>query len=50
MAGDEDVGTSADESVTASLTAGTTYFVIVDGWSNSSNANGTYTLTIDPAP
>ncbi|MFT5432134.1 MAG: hypothetical protein ACI9OJ_002832, partial [Myxococcota bacterium] len=38
------------ESLTLDLTAGTTYYVIVDGWSNGSNVNGTYTLTVEAAP
>ncbi len=50
VAGDEDIGTSANESVVASLVAGTTYYVIVDGWNNSANTTGAYTLTIDLAP
>ena len=51
VGGDEDIGTSAVESLELSLTGGTTYFVIVDGWGNSSSQHGPYTLTItDGAP
>jgi hypothetical protein len=50
IAGDEDVGSSnAEELNNISLTAGTTYFVIVDGWSNAGANAGNFTLTINLA-
>ncbi|MFH1531664.1 MAG: hypothetical protein ABIK09_13140 [Pseudomonadota bacterium] len=49
VAGDEDVGSSNPEELLVQLTAGVTYFVIVDGWSNTSSQHGAYTLTIEPA-
>ncbi len=40
---------SGGEELTLSLTAGTTYTIIVDGFSNLSNTAGTYTFTVsDP--
>ena len=50
VAADEDVGGGANESLTLDLTAGTTYYIIVDGWNNNSNASGAYTLSVDLAP
>lgn len=35
------------ESLAVSLTAGATYYIIVDGWSNASNVAGSYTLTVE---
>jgi len=48
LGADDEIGSNLEESVNAYLTAGTTYFIIVDGWSNSSDVNGPYTLTIGP--
>ena len=51
IAGDEDICSNCTESVNVSLTAGETYYVIVDGYSNSSYTNdGAYTLTVDCVP
>ena len=47
VAGDEEIGSAATETVTVELTGGVTYYVIVDGWGNFSNATGAYTLTIE---
>ena len=47
VAGDEDVGSNKVEDVTVVLQANTSYFIIVDGWNNSSSQHGTYTLTIE---
>ena len=38
---------SCSENVTATLTANTSYFVVVDAWSTVTNSVGEYTLTID---
>ena len=46
VAGVDDCGTSCTETITTSLTAGTTYYIFVDGWSNTSNTTGSYTLDI----
>ncbi|MFT7622096.1 MAG: hypothetical protein ACI9WU_001263, partial [Myxococcota bacterium] len=46
VAGEENT-ISAPESMDIELTAGTTYFIIVDGYGNSSNQSGAYTLTVD---
>ena len=50
VGGDEEVGGSATETLTLNLSAGTTYYIIVDGWNNSGNTTGSYTLTVDLAP
>ena len=42
-----DEGYAAEEEVFVSAAAGEVYWIIVDGWSNSSNLNGTYTVGID---
>jgi len=47
VAGAEAVGSSSPEVILTPLTSGTTYYIIVDGWSNFSNSSGTYTLNID---
>ncbi len=48
VAGSESSGST--EEVVKTLDAGTTYFIVVDGWSNSSNSgSGAYTLTIAQA-
>ncbi|MFT7623185.1 MAG: hypothetical protein ACI9WU_002363, partial [Myxococcota bacterium] len=39
-------GTDIDETVVVSLPADSSVFVVVDYWSNSTNAEGTYTLNI----
>ena len=49
LAGDEDICTNCTEDVTVSLAAGQTVYVIVDGYSNTSEQGGTYTLTIEAA-
>jgi len=46
VAAHDEVGEGLTETVNASLSAGTLYFVIVDGWSNYSDVNGSYTLTV----
>jgi len=48
VGGDEVPGSNLVEDVTISMTAGTTYFIVVDGWSNGSNASGTYSLEVFP--
>ena len=39
---------TGDEELTLSLTAGTTYYIVVDGFSNTSDQSGVYTLDIAP--
>ncbi|MGB0589336.1 MAG: hypothetical protein ACPGU1_06620 [Myxococcota bacterium] len=45
--GASDLYNGAEEVVVVSMVAGQTVFVIVDGFSNSSNFKGDYTLTVD---
>ncbi len=47
LAADDDIGSNITESITLNLTAGATYYIIVDGWNNSGNVSGAYTLTVD---
>jgi hypothetical protein len=48
---DEQVGSSADETVTFAGKSGTTYYIIVDGWgTGGTNATGPYTLNVTAAP
>ncbi|MFH1531665.1 MAG: hypothetical protein ABIK09_13145 [Pseudomonadota bacterium] len=49
IAGDEDICSNCTEDVTVALTAGATYYIIVDGFSGASNV-GAYTLTVDCVP
>ncbi len=49
VAGDEDACTGCVEDIEPTLEAGTTYFVIVDGFGTASNQSGEYTLTISDA-
>ncbi len=51
LAGDESCSApTCAEKVTANLTAGTTYFIIVDGYDNSSNVSGAYTINVVKNP
>jgi hypothetical protein len=51
VAGDDDICDPCTESVTINATAGTTYYVIVDGWQTTPPATGgAYTLTVDAIP
>ena len=43
---DDELGAGKKESLNLALEAGTTYYVIVDGWHNSADKSGAYTLTI----
>ena len=47
LGGDDDICSSCTESITFSLTAGTTVWVFVDGYSNSGGTSGSYSLTFD---
>ena len=44
--GYDDILDDGGESVTVTLTAGQNVFVVVDGWSNSSNISGSYVLGV----
>ena len=46
VAGSESAFGDDPESFTLSATAGTTYYIFVDGWSNENNVAGDYTLSI----
>lgn len=49
LVGDEDICSDCTESVTLDATAGTTYYVFVDGYQNAGTpTGGAYTLTVDP--
>ena len=43
----DDLSTGAEETVGGPLPAGTTVYVVVDGWHNTSNLSGTYTIVFD---
>lgn len=47
LGGSDSIGT---ERLTLDLDSATTYFIFVDGWSNSSDVNGSYTLKVEAAP
>jgi len=47
VAAQDNIGPGLSETLNVSLAAGTTYFVVVDGWSNYSDVHGSYTLHID---
>jgi hypothetical protein len=48
LVGDEDICSNCTESLVIDATAGTTYFLIVDGWQTAPPATGgAYTLTVD---
>src|SRR5690606_26756506 len=49
VAGDDDICENCTELVAIDATAGTTYYVIVDGWGSSATP-GPYMLEIEPAP
>ena len=46
LGGHEEIGNGVVETVFTELTANTTYYIIVDGWSPDSNTTGAFTLTI----
>jgi hypothetical protein len=46
LGADEQICSNCTESLTLSLTAGMTYFIIVDGFSSTSNQAGNYTLEV----
>ena len=46
VGGDEVVGSGNQESLSLDLSAGTTYYILVDGWSGAGAAGG-YSLTVD---
>lgn len=50
VAGIDNCSGICSESLTLTLNAGTTYYVIVDGWDNLSNVSGTYQLDIVENP
>ena len=48
LAADDNISETGTETLQLDLTGGTTYFLIVDGWSNAdSTLNGTYTLEVE---
>lgn len=50
MGAAEEIGVAAIETLNLLLEAGTTYYVIVDGWSNLENAAGAFGVSITPQP
>jgi hypothetical protein len=50
LGGVDDCGTTCDEELTLTLTAGTPYYIVVDGWSDTSNVSGPYQLDIVKDP
>jgi len=47
---DEKIGSDITEFLILDLQAGQNIFIVVDGWSNSSNTVGAYTLTVEYSP
>ena len=47
---DEEIGETATEFLILDLQAGQNIFIVVDGWSNSINTVGAYTLTVEYSP
>ncbi len=47
VAGIDQVYSAGTEVADLELEGGTTYFIVVDGWGNTTNMSGTYELTID---
>lgn len=50
LGGVDAAGSSSPETLTLTLNAGTTYYIMVDGWSTSSNVTGTYQLDVVKNP
>lgn len=50
VGGVDSTGASGTETLTLNLTAGTTYYIMVDGYSNSSNLTGSYQLDVVKDP
>ena len=50
LAADEEIGGAATEQLQLELSGGVTYSIVVDGWSNTTGASGSYTLTIAEQP
>ena len=46
LGADDKIGSNTTESLLVELTEGQTVFIVVDGWSNSSNAAGSYSLSV----
>ena len=48
LGANDEIGSNKEEKLNLYLEGGTTYFIIVDGWSNTTDVSGSYTLTVAP--